>query len=126
MFRGFDPCSGKWRYGTLIIDKIGMSIIKVNDCAYQRVESKTVGEFTSLKDKHKKDIFEGDILKYTQHKGYLLESCEMTVVFDNENGCFGYIKSTDENKLIHPFSEHDDLKNDVLDYVEIIGNIYNK
>ena len=78
---------------------------------------------TGLNDKHGKEIYEGDILHYTEHPGYLLSTTNMIVCWNDEYAGFGY-KAKNMHGFFMSFWNHDELKKDVLDHCEIIGNIY--
>ena len=89
------------------------------------VEEDTVGQYTGLCDKNGTEIYEGDIIRYEEHEGYLLESFIAEVVF--ENGAFGYRRKNSMLggiEVFEPFCEHDCLKEDFLDYVEVVGDVY--
>ena len=87
------------------------------------VEEDTIGQFTGLKDKNGTEIYEGDIIGYEEHEGYLLESFIAEVVF--ENGTFGYRRKNsmlDDIGVFESFCVHDCLQEDFLDYVEVLGD----
>jgi uncharacterized phage protein (TIGR01671 family) len=83
-------------------------------------ENTPIMQFTGLKDKNDKEIYEGDIVEYKAHSGYLLSPFKGKVIWNEEQGCWAYqAHMVDRN-----FAEHDELHSDVLSYLEVIGNIY--
>ena len=122
-FRGKSVVTNKWIYGKLLNNK---RIITISDeeveqmscfdmCDYQEeIQLETLGQYTGLKDKNGKKIFEGDIL-------------------DVGNDYYGIIVEDYGGFKIRTFDIRDDYdKRDKPDYLdtyyieqcEIIGNIY--
>jgi uncharacterized phage protein (TIGR01671 family) len=95
------------------------SLIKCDDGNRKYVEHELM-QFTGLIDKKGKEIFEGDIIHFTKHDGYLLDNFIGNVIFIEDESSFGYrIFGYD-----YPFNRTDEIHNDLLNHCEIIGNIY--
>lgn len=65
LFRGFDNIKNEWVYGDLIHLSNGYAIRKLEDdiMTYTRVDSNSVGQYTTRKDSKGNKMFEGDIIK---------------------------------------------------------------
>lgn len=81
---------------------------------------------TGLLDCKDKQIFVDDIFKYSKHRGVMLPDFTATVVWIAERACFGYKRhDVPDWSNPKPFCDFDELKTDLLAFVEVVGNVYN-
>ena len=93
--------------------------------SFAEIIPETVCQWTGLFEKQEVKIFEGDIFQYRKHDGYLFDDFVGVVKF--KDGCFGFTSLFDTSTgYFVPFSKFDELQEDFLNHIEIIGNIHDK
>ncbi|EAF9436753.1 hypothetical protein A6C06_06345 [Listeria monocytogenes] len=111
-FRG-QNINGHWAHGNLAIIKEKLDRAEIGayisnsagaPFAYQ-VRPETIGQYTGLKDKNGKKIFEGD------------------VGWDEHNECYGVVKF-EEGKFLYVWENIAEDLWEVADSIEIYGNIH--
>ena len=132
IFRGKRLDNGKWLYGDLMHDNHQGCYIYPNDCTGLYTENKvdpdTVGEFTGMRDRHGKKVFEGDVVRRRDSAfGYVDTG---VVKYDFHLGAFvleyeSYGR-TYQSTFKKGFSDNDGKCTIEETYsYEVIGNIHN-
>jgi len=110
-FRGKRIDNGEWVYGYVYKDAlIGCNILQTKPClAAIMVDPSTAGQYTGLKDKNGREIYEGDIVtglfNYTGIIGHIVYGSDATF-FIERKGLYGISLNNAEV------------------WLEVIGNIY--
>ena len=110
---------GVWYYGVPVRDFEDDWQICTNS-SKRTVIPETIGQYTGLKDKNGKRIFEGDIIKYKNTDGIKFNGVALTVigkvVYNEKNVSFA-ISGKDE--IGAKYYDYFPIKN-----IEVIGNIH--
>ena len=134
-FRGKSVESGEWVYGGFF-ESGGKSYIVLGDAAvvggamfndlladFTEIDPKTVGQYTGLKDKNGKEIYEGDILRNPYDRVIVawwstLGACFLLVWDEDYRDIQGKDPRTSEGNPVGVDGFED------VDFCEIIGNIH--
>ena len=130
-FRGKTD-SGKWCFGYFLHDgQRGRFVITDGLLEINRVNPDTVGQYTGLKDKNGKEIYEGDVLRSDKHPFSCLEDNDIDnyygiIGWSDEAASFCMVSAQNPKSYILGMSDgiSDSISQNKMQDFEVIGNVH--
>ena len=128
-FRGWKMYYGGWAYGSLIYDKDNTwSTIVDEDVVDHIVETSSVGQYTGLKDKNEKEIYEGDVVwcRAGERRSGIWEYEKRFAVEYGWTQSMLEMSMCDEIEVIGNIYDNPELLEEMFmcEEIDVIGNIY--
>lgn len=119
-FRGKRVDNGDWVYGSLLADLDNRFFIVADQGTWRTYDEaipETVGQFTGLKDKNSKEIFDGDIVKVGVNQYENPKEYTAKVIWQDFRALFAVEFNQCANNDLYKYIQNGNC-------VEVIGNIY--
>ena len=130
-FRGKTD-SGKWCFGYFLHDgQRGRFVITDGLLEINRVNPDTVGQYTGLKDKNGKEIYEGDVLRSDKYPFSCTEDNDIDnyygiIGWSDEAASFCMVSAQNPKSYILGMSDgiSDSISQEKMQDFEVIGNVH--